>query len=264
MSRIVLVTGASSGIGRATADLLADRGWTVVGASRRGSSGRAWAGLVMDVDDDESVASGVQQVLDSHGRLDAVVAAAGWGLAGPVETTTAAEARAQLETLFWGVVRVTTAALPAMREAGRGHVIAVGSIGGLIALPFQAYYSAAKYALEGWAEAMAYEVAPFGIRVTVVEPGNVRTGFTDNRRLTPDLGAYTAATHRAVDTMANDERNGCTPDAVAAVVVEQLERAHPRRRVSVGKAGERVGIVAKRVLPHRWFEAAARSSLGVD
>lgn len=264
MSRVALVTGASSGIGRVTADLLAERGWSVTGASRRGAAGSGWSGLAMDVDDDGSVASGVQAVLATHGRLDAVVAAAGWGLAGPVETTSQPVARAQLETLFWGVVRVTTAALPAMREAGRGHVIVVGSIGGLIGLPFQAYYSAAKFALEGWAEALAYEVAPYGIEVTVVEPGNVRTGFTDNRRMSDDLGEYDAAARYAVGVMTRDEQNGCAPEAVASVVVRQLEARHPRRRVSVGKPGERVGIVAKRMLPHRWFEAAARGSLGIE
>lgn len=264
MSPVALVTGASSGIGLATADLLATRGWTVVGASRRGTGGVSWPGLAMDVDDDASVTSGVAQVLRTHRRLDAVVAAAGWGLAGPVETTTPTEARDQLETLFWGVVRVATAALPAMRAAGRGHVVVVGSIGGLIGLPFQAYYSAAKFALEGWAEALAYEVAPYAIDVTVVEPGNVRTGFTDSRRLAADLGPYAAAAGRAVDTMAHDERNGCPPEQVAATILRQLDSRHPRRRVSVGRAGERAGVVAKRVLPHRWFEAAARGSLGVD
>lgn len=264
MSRVALVTGASAGIGRATADLLAAHGWTVVGASRRGTGGDDWDGLVMDVDDDASVAAGVAQTLESHGRLDAVVAAAGWGLAGPVETTSLPEARAQLETLFWGAVRVTAAALPAMRQAGGGRVVVVGSIGGLIGLPFQAYYSAAKFAVEGWAEALAYEVAPYGIHVTVVEPGNVHTDFTDSRRLAADLGGYADAAHRAVDTMARDERNGCEPAVVADVILRQLEARRPRRRVSVGKAGERVGVVAKRLLPHRWFEAAARGSLGVE
>lgn len=263
MSRVALVTGASAGIGRATADLLAARGWSVVGASRRGTAGTGWPGLVMDVDDDASVAAGVSGLLDDHGRLDAVVAAAGWGLAGPVETTSAAEAHSQLETLFWGVVRVTTAALPVMRQRGSGRVVVVGSLGGLIGLPFQAYYSAAKFALEGWAEAMAYEVAPFGIDVTVVEPGNVSTSFTDSRRLTTELGVYEAAARHAVEVMADDERNGIDPAAVAAVVADQLAARRPRRRISVGRLDERVGVVGKRVLPHRWFEAAARRSLGV-
>ena len=149
--RVVLVTGASSGIGRATADLLAAQGWTVVGASRRGTGGEGWTGLVMDVDSDESVRAGVQAVLADHGHVEALVACAGWGLAGPVETTTLDEARAQVETNFWGCVRATTELLPAMRSQGAGRIVLLGSIGGLIAIPFQAYYSASKFALEGWA-----------------------------------------------------------------------------------------------------------------
>ena len=263
--RVVLITGASAGIGRATADRLHGSGWTVVGASRRGASSGGWQGLTMDVDDDDDVARGVSGVLSEHGRLDALVAAAGWGLAGPVEATPIAEAKAQLETNFWGAVRVVQASLPAMRERRAGRIVLVSSIGGLIALPFQAFYSASKFALEGYGEALAYEVRPFGIEVTLVEPGNFRTDFTAGRRRvtdTPD-GAYAAASEKAIALMERDETNGGPPEDVAALVQRVLASSHPRRRVSVGKAGERVGIPAKRLLPHGLFEKAAASSLGV-
>lgn len=265
-SRVVLITGASAGIGLACAERLAGSGWTVVGASRRGSSGPAWEGLVMDVDDGDSVQRGVDGTVGRHGRIDALVAAAGWGLAGAVERTPLDEARAQLETNFWGVVRVVQAALPHMRARSRGRIVLVSSIGGVIGLPFQAFYSASKFALEGLAEAMAYEVEPFGIRVSLVQPGNIATDFTENRRMAavgddPDYGAATA---KAVELMARDERNGAAAAAVAATIHKLLEAARPPRRVSVGKAGERIGLVAKRLLPHRAFEAAAKSSLGVD
>jgi NAD(P)-dependent dehydrogenase (short-subunit alcohol dehydrogenase family) len=264
-SRVVLVTGASAGIGRATADLLAAQGWTVVGASRRGTGGEGWTGLVMDVDSDESVRAGVQGVLADHGHVAALVACAGWGLSGPVETTTIDEARAQVETIFWGCVRVTSELLPAMRSHGSGRIVLMSSIGGLIAIPFQAYYSAGKFALEGWAEATAYEVAPFGVHVTLVEPGNVRTDFTANRRgVAAPPGSYGQALHHAIEVMERDERNGADPLAVARAVAGVLAAEHPRRRVSVGKAGERVGLVAKRVLPHRWFEVVAKGALGVE
>lgn len=263
-ARTALVTGASDGIGRATADLLASRGWRVVGVSRRGAPGATWTGRVVDVDDDASVSGAVAQLHSEHGRLDAVVAAAGWGLAGPVELTSVAEAKAQVETLFWGAVRTTTAALPYLREQGGGRVVLVSSLGGLIALPFQAYYSAAKFALEGWAEALAYEVAPFGIHVTLVEPGNFRTGFTAARRKLDVSGtAYEQAAQHALEVMERDEVNGADPVQVAALIAAQLDARRPRRRVSVGRSGERVGLVAKRVLPHRWFEAAAGDALGV-
>jgi NAD(P)-dependent dehydrogenase (short-subunit alcohol dehydrogenase family) len=269
-SKVALVTGASAGIGRACADRLAAAGWTVVGASRRGTGstgGHGWAGLVMDVDDDASVTAGVAEIVARHGRLDALVAAAGWGIAGPVETTPLEDVRAQMETNFYGVVRATQAVLPTMRRQGAGRIVPISSIGGVIAIPFQAFYSATKFALEGWAEALAYEVTPFGVEVTLVQPGNVRTDFTGSRRMavTPGTdGAYEAATDAAVGRMARDEEQGVAPDAVARVVHKVLEVRRPPRRVTVGKAVERSGVLAKRLLPHRMFEAAAKSSLGVD
>jgi NAD(P)-dependent dehydrogenase (short-subunit alcohol dehydrogenase family) len=266
MARVVLITGASAGIGRACADLLQNEGWTVVGASRRGTSSGAWEGLVMDVDNDESVRDGVAEVLARHGRIDAVVASAGWGIAGAVEHTAIDEAKAQVETNFWGATRVVQGVLPVMRAQAGGRIVLISSIGGVVAIPFQAFYSASKFALEGLGEALAHEVAPFGIAVTIVEPGNVRTDFTANRVIaTASIGddVYRSALDTAVGVMERDETNGVAPDAVAAVVHKVLEARRPPRRVSVGKVGERIGILAKRLLPYRVFESAAKSSLGV-
>jgi NAD(P)-dependent dehydrogenase (short-subunit alcohol dehydrogenase family) len=290
-AKVVLVTGASAGIGQACADLLHAAGWTVVGASRRGTTtgdARAtttsdapgttaagsppapaggWSGLVMNVDDDDSVRDGVAAVLAAHGRIDAIVCAAGWGVAGPVELTAIGEAKAQLETNFWGCVRVVQATLPVMRARGGGRIALISSIGGVLGIPFQAFYSAGKFALEGYGEALAYEVAPFGIDVTLVQPGNFRTDFTANRRMAAAAtgdNAYSAALTKAVGLMERDEINGAPAGDVAAVVQRVLAARRPPRRVSVGKAGERIGILAKRILPFRVFEAGAKGSLGVS
>jgi NAD(P)-dependent dehydrogenase (short-subunit alcohol dehydrogenase family) len=270
MGDVVLVTGASSGIGRACADRLHDRGWTVIGASRRGvapgTGTGTWAPVVMDVDSDASVGSAFETILARHGRLDAVVACAGWGLAGAVEETPMTDAHDQFETNFWGVVRVVQQALPAMRSRGRGRLVLMSSIGGVVGLPFQAFYTATKFALEGYGEALAYEVAPFGIEVTLVQPGNVSTGFTASRRdVTPTDGGrpYAAAVDKAIGKMAEDEMAGVPPDRVANVVHHVLEARRPPRRVSVGRVDERIGITAKRLLPYRLFEKAATGSLGV-
>jgi NAD(P)-dependent dehydrogenase (short-subunit alcohol dehydrogenase family) len=266
MGKVIVITGASAGIGLATADRLHAGGWTVVGASRRGTSPGTWQPMVMDVDDDGSVADGMARVVAEHGRLDAVVACAGWGLAGPVEQTPVADARDQLETNFWGAVRVVQAALPAFRDAGTGRIVLVSSIGGILGLPFQAFYSASKFALEGYGEALAYEVAPFGVHVTLVEPGNVRTDFTSSRRdvaVPEGPDAYAAARAGAITKMEEDERNGVPAADVAKVIVRVLDASRPPRRASVGKMGERVGIIGKRLLPYRLFEAAAKDSLGV-
>jgi NAD(P)-dependent dehydrogenase (short-subunit alcohol dehydrogenase family) len=266
-ARSVLITGASAGIGRACAGALQAAGWAVTGASRRGTVPAGCTGLVMDVDDDESVRAGVAGVLERHGRIDALVAAAGWGLAGAVEQCPVDEAQAQLETNFWGCVRVVQQVLPAMRARGGGRIVLVSSIGGLIGIPFQAFYTASKFALEGFGEALGYEVEPFGVRVTLVEPGNIKTDFTASRR-TPATAAaagppYGPAFAKALGVMEHDEANGAPAAEVAAVVRRVLQAPRPPRRVSAGKPAERMGLVAKRLLPFRVFEAAAKGPLGV-
>jgi NAD(P)-dependent dehydrogenase (short-subunit alcohol dehydrogenase family) len=264
-TRTVLITGASAGLGNATADKLAQSGWTVVGASRRGTIGAKWHVITMDVDSDVSVLDGVNKTFLEQGRLDAVVACAGWGAAGAVEETPIDVAKAQLETNFWGCVRVVQAALPIMRRRGGGRVVLMSSIGGLLGIPYQAFYAASKFALEGYAESLAYEVAPFNIHVTLIEPGNFKTDFTQNRRLVDPLpdDPYKAAREKAIAVMERDEVNGADPLDVAKAVERVLTAKNPPRRVSVGKFDERVGIMGKRLLPFRLFERAAKSSLGV-
>ena len=265
MTKVVLITGASAGIGRACADRLHGAGWHVVGASRRGL-GAGWTGLVMDVDDDRSVADGVAGVITEHSRLDGLVLSAGWGLAGAVEHTSIDEAKAQLETNLWGALRVVQAALPTMRAQGGGRIVLISSIGGVVSIPFQALYSASKFALEGLGEALAYEVAPFGIKVTLVQPGNVRTDFTGSRRVATAPGGddpYAAARDHAIGVMERDEATGVPAEHVAVTVQKVLDARRPPRRVSVGKAQERAGLMAKRLLPFRAFETAAKGSLGI-
>lgn len=263
---VVLVTGASAGIGRATSDRLHQAGWTVVGASRRGTTSGGWSAMIMDVDNDESVVEGVASLTDQYGHIDAVVTCAGWGLAGPVEHTSIADAKDQMETNFWGTVRVVREVLPTMRKQGHGRIIAISSLGGIIGIPFQAFYSASKFALEGYAESLAYEIERFGIRVTLVEPGNVSTDFTSSRRDVKSADAdktYREAVAKAVGKMVIDEQRGVSSDAVAMVVQRILNTKNPARRVSVGALDERIGLLGKRLLPYRLFEKAARSSLGV-
>jgi NAD(P)-dependent dehydrogenase (short-subunit alcohol dehydrogenase family) len=262
---VILITGASAGIGRQCANHLARAGWTVVGASRRGTSGDSWSGVEMDVDRNDSVTGAFQRIDAEHGPVNAVLACAGWGLAGAAEQTSIEDAKAQLETNFWGAVRVVQAALPRLRARGGGHVIIMSSIGGIVGIPYQAFYSASKFALEGYAESLAYEVAPFNIHVTLVEPGNFKTDFTGARKKVEGVvdDPYAAACRKAITVMERDETNGADPADVAKVVEKVLRSTNPPRRVSVGKFDERMGIMGKRLLPFRLFERAAKSSLGV-
>ena len=204
--RVVIVTGAASGIGRACADRLAAAGWTVLGADRRtiGGADAAWASLVMDVADEHAVRASVSEVLRRHGRIDALVAAAGWGVAGAAEFTPLDDARELFETNFWGCVRLVQAVLPQMRKQHSGRILLVSSMAGVVGLPFEAYYSASKFALEGFGESLAYEVAPFGITVTLLEPANTATGFS--RRICTEAdteGVYATAAARAIKVRAD-------------------------------------------------------------
>ncbi|MGD1994460.1 MAG: SDR family oxidoreductase, partial [Anaerolineae bacterium] len=181
---VVLITGASSGIGKACADHLVQQGYRVFGTSRRAPFPPQPAKpgepvmIRLDVDDEASVGQVVGHLHQSVGHIDVVVNNAGFGVAGAVEDTTLAEARAQMETNFFGVVRVCRAVLPRMRERGAGLIVNVSSLGGVIALPFQAFYSASKFAVEGFTEALRMEVKPFGVQVVLIQPGDLSTGFT--------------------------------------------------------------------------------------
>lgn len=270
--RVILITGASSGIGRACAEHLAALGHRVYGTSRRatfphtpsypeavGDATKAPRGVTMipmDVTDDTSVECGVRYVLGVEGRIDVVVNNAGMGIAGAVEDTAIDEAREQLETSFFGVLRVCRAVIPAMRAQGEGLIVNISSVAGVIGIPFQALYSAAKFAVEGFSEALRLEVAPFGIRVVIIEPGDFSTGFTGSRRRTAASltnPAYTEACRRALEVMEHDEAAGGPPTPVARLVARVVASRSPRLRYAVGPLPERAAIVLKGLLPQRLF-----------
>lgn len=268
--RVVLVSGASSGIGQACARHLASHGWRVFGTSRRAEAGQTDGGvemLAMDVDSDTSVENAVAAVLERAGRIDAVVNNAGWALAGAVEDTPAGEARAQLDTNFLGAWRVCRAVLPAMRAAGRGHVVNIGSLGGRVGLPFQAAYSASKFALAGFTEALSGEVRPYGIHAVLIEPGNYRTGITSSRRLASGAengSAYARRFGRALEVVGRDEANGADPAEVARLVARVLDTPSPRLRYMVGPAFERIATGGKGLLPGRMFERIIMRLYGIE
>lgn len=264
---VILVTGASSGIGKACAEFLHQQGDRVYGTSRRApravaqpiaSAGRrpAFDLIPLDVTSDESVERAIGIVAAREGRIDAVVNNAGFGLAGAVESTTIEEAREQFETNFFGTMRVCRAVLPIMRQQGHGHILNVSSIAGRIGIPFQALYSASKFAVEGFTEALRMEVAPFGIRVVLVEPGDFHTGFTASRRVSRDSAsqAYTARQAKALEVMEHDETHGATPESVGRLVHRILTNRSPALRYAVGPASETLALALKRLAPSRLFE----------
>jgi short-subunit dehydrogenase len=240
----VLVTGASSGIGAAVARLFADAGYRVYAASRSGP-------LKMDVTSDESVATAVAEL---PADLGIVVHCAGMGIAGAAEDTPLADARDQMEINYFGVLRVNQAVLPRMRERGNGLVVIVGSVAGVVPIPFQSHYSSSKFALEAYAECLAMESRPFGIRVALVAPGDTKTGFTAARRMAvPEGSPYGGAAARAVAVMAKDEQDGAAPEDVAKAILRLTRRADPPARVTVGASYKAVTAL-RRALPTRLFD----------
>jgi short-subunit dehydrogenase len=256
-SRVILITGASSGIGACCAAYLAERGYRVYGASRSATAPPGVVPLSMNVTYDASVSQAIATVLDRESRIDVLINSAGFGIAGAVEDTTIEEAASQFEVNFFGTLRVCRAVLPIMRRQNAGYVINIGSIGGLIAIPFQGFYSASKFALEGLSEALGIEARPFGIHVVLIEPGDHRTGFTQNRRPTAAStgeSAYRNRFERAIARMASDEQNGPKPDAIARLVHKVIDNPRPRLRYTVGPASQRAAVWLKRLLPNRIVE----------
>jgi NAD(P)-dependent dehydrogenase (short-subunit alcohol dehydrogenase family) len=260
----VLVTGASSGIGAATAEHLAAGGFRVFGTSRKGATARAgieW--LRMDVTDDDSVASGVREVLERAGALDGLVCAAGYGVFGSVEETSLARARAQLDTNVLGVFRLLHAVLPGMRQRGAGRVVVVGSLAGRAPIPFQAHYSASKAALDALTLSLRNELHGSGVFASLVEPGDIRTEF--NERM--DWGArapsaYGARIARCEQVVRDALPRAPGPEIVARVIARALTARRPRVRYCVGP-DSRLVPWGRRLLPDAWSLALIRDHFQV-
>ena len=197
--QVILITGASSGIGKATANLLVQQGYTVYGTSRKASeSTNGVRMLTMDVTQPASIQQAVEQILSEQGRIDILINNAGLGISGALELETDEEIGKQMDTNFMGVVRMCKAVIPIMRKERKGFIINISSIGGLIAVPFQGFYSASKFAVEGYSEALQHEVRPFGIRVCLVEPGDFYTNFTANRGISSGLPGSFRPRHKCL------------------------------------------------------------------
>jgi len=231
--QIVLLTGASAGIGKAAAELLLKKGVIVYGASRSGgepqediqSQGKIIP-VKMDVNSEADIQAVVRQIIDTHGKLDVVIANAGNGVAGAIEETSIEEARYQFETNFFGVVKTIQACLPIFREQGYGKIITVSSLAGVIPIPFQTFYSSVKAALMLFMNGISIELKPFGIQCCTILPGDTKTAFTSARKYTQssqnEKSPYYQTMKRSVGRMEKDEQNGMSAEAVARPIVRQV------------------------------------------
>lgn len=262
---VALVTGASTGIGYATAKALQDAGFRVFGTSRRAVAERS-DGVTMltcDVTDDASVAKLVDDVLAKAGRIDLVVNNAGMGMLGGAEESSMAQAQALFNVNVFGVLRVTNAVLPAMRRQGKGRIVNLSSVQGFIPAPFFALYASTKHAIEGYSESLDHELRPFGIRVLLVEPAYTRTSFEENLAA-PDqlLDIYDSA--RAGMTMAvrKSMEKGDTPEIIAATVLKAATDSQPKMRYAAGKMARQVSLL-RRFVPSSAFDKSLRKQLGL-
>ena len=253
--KVILVTGASSGIGRACADLLHARGHLVYGANRDPARVDApWRKLAMDVTDEASVSRAIETLIAEQGRIDVVVNNAGLVLAGAIEDTSLDEAKSQLDTNLFGAMRVCKAVLPSMRARGAGLIINIGSLAGLVGLPFQGLYSASKFAIEGFTEALRLEVAAFGVEAVVVEPGDIATSVVENRVRAAASGegsAYRDAFRAVVATYEKEERAGAAPTVVARRILAIIETSP---RYAAGPFAQRLLTGLKAFVPAKTFE----------
>ena len=265
--KVVLITGVSSGIGQATARLLAQRDFTIFGTARNPSGVETIPGvevLPLDVRSDESVNTCVDTALKRAGRLDILVNNAGYLLGGVVEEVAVEEAKAQFETNFFGVVRMVKRVLPIMRRQGSGQIINISSGVGLASLPFVGFYSASKFALEGYTEALRHEVKPFQIRVSLVEPGFVETQLYNNEQLAADpMSDYDPWRQRASEAVRKHREKSLDPARVAEGILRIIESKSPRLRNIVSKEVARTFLM-RRVLPESLFEQGARRYLNLD
>lgn len=261
--RVVLVTGASSGIGEAIAARLAKDGYRVFGTSRKGGETRDGIEMLpLDVCSDASVKSCVEGLLRKAGRIDALVNNAGYLLSGAIEEATLEEAKAQLETNFFGVVRMVRAVLPTMRTASSGHIITVSSLAGLVPVPFWGFYSASKFAVEAYMEALRHELKPFGIRAALVEPGAIHTPFYQNPQAKA-MPEYSPWRDRALKTMAQFGEKAPGPDVVARVVARLLASQKPALRNRITLEASLFPFL-RWLLPASAFEVGTRQSFNLD
>lgn len=257
---IILVTGASSGIGLEAAKQLMQKGACVYAASRSGGEASTTDNegeiipVKMDVNRTEDLQAVINQICNEQGRLDAVICNAGNGLAGAVEDTSEEEIRYQMETNFFGTMKTIQACLPVFRQQKRGRIVVVSSVAALVPIPYQAFYSASKSAAQLSLQALSMEIKSFGIQCCAVLPGDTRTGFTSARRFTdrsqrPD-SPYASRFDKSIGKMERDERNGMSPSFIARAIVRQLARRHMKPTVVPGLPYKLI-CLALRIVPNR-------------
>lgn len=255
MNKVAVITGGSSGIGLCTARALAAAGCRVYELSRRDSDSPGITHIRCDVTSDEQVQSAVDMIIAAEDKIDVLINNAGFGISGAVEFTDTEAARRLFDVNFFGMVRMNRAVLPLMRKAGAGRIVNLSSVAAPVAIPFQAYYSATKAAVNNYTMALANEVRPFGITVCAVMPGDIKTGFTAARQKNIEGDdVYQGRISRSVAGMEKDEQTGMDPQKAGNYIAGvALNRSHkPLRTIGIAY---QCAVFLTKILPARWLNA---------
>ena len=268
MKKVILISGISSGFGKQTASLLANNGHVVYGTVRKKAETDPHVNeLLMDLTKPDSISSVVSKVLEKEGRIDVLINNAGMHSGGPIETLPVEIIKKQMDTNFMGLVHLTREVLPIMRKQQSGTIINFGSIGGLMGLPYQAFYSASKFAIEGFSEALRMEVKPFNIKVVVINPGDFHTSNTSNRRgfLAPmaDNDPYKLQFEKSLAIIEKDETHGQDPAKLAKKLVKIAECRNPKQRYIIASFEQKLAVGLKYILPGKIFEKILADHYGI-
>lgn len=253
---VILITGITSGFGKAMAEKLSNEGHKVYGTYRRDTDripGVTY--LYADASDESSIRDAVKRLLDAEGRIDVFINNAGMGVGGPLELTALEDAELQMDVNFMGMVRFLHYVLPAMRVQRHGRIICFSSIGGLMGLPFQGMYSASKYAIEGYCESLRLEVRCFGIDVVVINPGDFSTSFTSRRRkVNPEAGMLYPQYAAAMASIEHDETSGLTPAYLAEKISVIVTKKNPAHRYIIATFEQRLSVIVKALVPGKVYD----------
>ena len=252
--KVAIVTGGTSGIGRATALALQESGYTVYELSRRAEGMPDIRHIVADITKEETLQSAVEQVLAAEGRLDLVVNNAGFGISGAIEFTDTQEAQRLFDTLFFGMVRMNRCVIPLMRQQGHGRIVNISSVASPVPIPFQAYYSAGKAAINAYTMALANELRPFGVTVCAVMPGDIKTGFTAARhKIIAGDDIYQGRIGRSVQRMEHDEQTGMDPAKVGRYIAAVASREGSHHPLYATRIDYKFFVFLTKVLPARFL-----------
>jgi short-subunit dehydrogenase len=258
MSKVVLITGASTGIGKSIGEFLLSKGFIVYGTSRNPNkiTNSIFPLLSLDVRDAESIKKAVTQVIEKSGRIDVLINNAGVGITGPIEETITQEMRNNFETNFFGPIEVIKAVLPQMRKQKAGLIINITSIAGYMGLPYRGIYSASKGALELITESLRMETKSFGINITNVAPGDFATNIAAGRYHAPVIknSAYEIPYGNTLKELNAHVDTGSNPNEMAEAIYKIIQNPNPRIHYKVGKFMQKFSIVLKRILPDRMYE----------